>query len=128
MRRVKPEYANRISKFNLAGELIFQIDGKTINNAMDQLIGEFLEKGISKEIALIDPGRLRRFLRLELPVSKTTIKRTAEYLLKNKKTLERANKKEGLKIPINSVSLCNNPETLIEKYRKKKQNTKSQKS
>ncbi|MFQ6049877.1 MAG: hypothetical protein ACE5J0_02450 [Candidatus Paceibacterales bacterium] len=122
---VEPEFALVIAQYDREGENLFKFE-KTkaqlkfyswvINWAMKSIIKEYKKAGLSEKDALRDPIRLWKFRKHSLPITKTTIQRRHETLLRKRKELIK------LKIPVNAGTLACNPsgEFLTKKYNIKK--------
>jgi len=112
IRGVESKFATIIAKCEAAGEDLLKLNPRKINQFIQSLIDEFKKAGFSEKIALTNPGRLREFKRLGLPVTTNTIKRNPQTLLKHKKELE------DLGLLVNASTICLNPKSVTKKAKR----------
>ncbi len=111
---IENQFATIIARREGASEDLLKLNPREINHFIHSLIKEFKEAGFSEKIALTNPGRLREFKRLDLPVSANTIRFNPQTLLKNKEGLER------LGLPVNASTIVQNPKSVAKKAKRLK--------
>lgn len=115
---IESHFATIIAKREGASEDLLKLNSREINYFIHSLIKEFREAGFSEKTALSNPGKLREFKRLGLPVTKSTIRRNLQTLLENKQRLERSD------LPVTAINLCLNQKSVAKKAKRfKKQSS-----
>ena len=118
-RGVESRFATIIAKREGASEDLLKLNPREINHFIYSLIEEFKEAGFSEKIALTNPGRLREFKRLELPITARTIIRNPQVLLENKKELESSG------LPVNKYTILRNPKSVAKEAKRSKRTSLS---
>ena len=111
---IEGHFATIIARREGASEDLLKLNSREINYFIHSLIKEFREAGFSEKTALSNPGKLREFKRLGLPVTKITMRRNLQTLLENKQRLEH------LDLPVTASTICLNQESIAKRAKRLK--------